>query len=143
MAGLHGEYRHKLDAKGRLSLPAAFRKSLSGDSVVVTLSPTNDYLCVFEDGAFDSWVDSLFEKDGGYSASNRQHLKARKVLNSRANDIVIDGSGRIGLSSALRSGAGLDKDVVLIGDDDHFEIWDAQAWDDFCDDVDLTALFVG
>ncbi|MEG0027071.1 MAG: division/cell wall cluster transcriptional repressor MraZ [Raoultibacter sp.] len=142
MAGLHGEFHHKLDAKGRLSLPAAFRKILS-KSLMVTLSPKGECLYVFEPEGFDVWVESLFAKDGGFQTSNSMHAAQRKILNSRAIDIEVDGSNRIGVSSAQREAAGLDKEVVLIGDTDHFEIWDAKRWDDFCSSVTLDSLYVG
>ena len=109
----------------------------------MTQSPTGDCLYVFEDEAFESWVDSLFAQNGGYQSNNVQHAKMRKILNSRANDVAIDSAGRIGLPAGQRQIAGLDKDVVLVGDSDHFEVWDAQAWNDFCDGVDLSALFTG
>ena len=41
---------------------------------------------------------------------------------------------------AQREIAGLDKDVVFVGDEDHFEIWDAKRWDDFVGSVDLASL---
>ena len=78
MSELLGEYRHKLDAKGRLSLPADFRKALS-TNLKVTPDPKNQCLYVFETEA-------------------------------------------------------------IIGDEDHFEIWDEQRWDEFCADVDLASL---
>ncbi|MEF9841071.1 MAG: division/cell wall cluster transcriptional repressor MraZ [Raoultibacter sp.] len=142
MAGLHGEFHHKLDAKGRLSLPAAFRKILP-KNLMVTLSPKGECLYVFEPEGFDVWVESLFEKDGGFQTSNSMHAAQRKILNSRAIDIEVDGSNRIGVSSAQREAAGLDKEVVLIGDTDHFEIWDAKRWDDFCSSITLDSLYVG
>ncbi|MCH4184882.1 MAG: division/cell wall cluster transcriptional repressor MraZ, partial [Eggerthellaceae bacterium] len=70
-----------------------------------------------------------------------RHVRTRKVLNSRAKSVEIDGSGRIGLSADQREHATLDKDVVVVGDSDHFEIWDAKRWDDFCSSVDLSAIF--
>lgn len=143
MASLHGAYNHKLDAKGRLSLPSAFRKALSTDDLVVTQSPDGECLYVFEPEGFEAWVDALFMKDGGYDPSNTRHYRQRKVLNSRANDVVIDASGRIGLSAAMRSLAALDKEAVLIGDSDHFEIWDSSRWEDFRDSVVFDSLFSG
>ncbi|MEG0322516.1 MAG: division/cell wall cluster transcriptional repressor MraZ [Raoultibacter sp.] len=140
MTELVGEYRHKLDAKGRLSLPSDFRKVLP-QNLKVTLSPKNDSLYVFDSEGFGTWVSSLFEKDGGFTASNSKHVNMRKVLNSRAKNVDLDGSGRIGVSADLREAAGLTKDVVLVGDTDHFEIWDAKRWDEFCDSVDLNSLF--
>ena len=140
MRNLVGEYRHKLDAKGRLSLPADFRKAIP-EVLMVTQSPTDDYLMVYDVEGFGAWVDSLFEKDGGYSASNAKHIAQRRVLNSRAKRVDLDGSGRIGISAELRAAAGLAKDVVLVGNTDHFEIWDAKRWDEFCSGVDLSELF--
>lgn len=140
LTSLVGEFRYKLDAKGRLSLPADFRKELP-KNLMITLSPKNDSLYVFDPDGFSAWVSSLFEKDGGFQASNSKHVNMRKVLNSRAKKVDLDSSNRIGLTAELREAAGLDKDVVLVGDTDHFEIWDAKRWDDFCNSVDLTSLF--
>ena len=52
---MNGSYRHKVDAKGRMSLPAAFRKVLSED-LVVTLSPDDECLYAFEPQAFEDWI---------------------------------------------------------------------------------------
>lgn len=140
MADLVGEYRHKLDVKGRLSLPSDFRKSLSKNLMVIQ-SPESSCLYVFEPEGFSAWVNALFEKDGGFTASNRIHVNQRKVLNSKAKGVEVDSAGRIGISSNQREVTGLDKDVVVIGDTDHFEIWDAKRWDEFVDSVDLTSLY--
>lgn len=140
MADLFGEYRHKLDAKGRLSLPSDFRKSLS-KNLMVTQSPEGSCLYVFEPEGFSAWVSALFEKDGGFTASNIRHVNQRKVLYSKAKGVEVDSAGRIGISLAHREAADLNKDVVVIGDADHFEIWDAKRWDEFVDSVDLASLY--
>lgn len=138
---LRGEYRHKLDAKGRLSLPSKFRKALA-ENLVITLSPKEDCLMVFEEEGFEQWVDSLFMKDGeGFKANSLEQAALRKKLNSRAKDAEIDGVGRLGIPIDQRKKVGLDKEVVLIGDADHFEVWDAKRWDSFADTVDLDLLF--
>ncbi|MCH4220889.1 MAG: division/cell wall cluster transcriptional repressor MraZ [Eggerthellaceae bacterium] len=105
------------------------------------MSPNGDCLYVFDSDGFGVWVNSLFQREGGFDASNSRHVRTRKVLNSRAKSVEIDGSGRIGLSADQREHATLDKDVVVVGDSDHFEIWDAKRWDDFCSSVDLSAIF--
>ena len=140
MHNLVGEFRHKLDAKGRLSLPADFRKEFP-ETLIVTQSPTDDYLIAYDVDGFGLWVDSLFAKDGGYSSTNSKHVAMRRVLNSRAKRVDMDGSGRIGISAELRNAASLSKEVVLVGNTDHFEIWDAKQWDEFCSSVDLSTLF--
>lgn len=140
MLDLSGEYRHKLDSKGRLSLPSDFRKFLPGD-LKITKSPNEKCLYVFDKQGFVDWRESLFEKDGGYKSSNPKHIKLRKVINARAKDIEIDGSGRIGVSGDMRDAAELDKEVVIVGNTDHFEIWDAKRWDEFMEDADIASFF--
>ena len=140
MNELLGEYARKLDAKGRLSLPADFRKVLAED-LRVTPDPTNQCLLVFEVDAFSAWVESLFASQGGYSSSNRKMVAQRKVLNSRVQPCEVDNSGRIHLSPAQREVAALEKDVVIVGDTDHFEIWDEKRWNQFVQDTDLASLF--
>ena len=124
---------------GRLSLPAEFRKVLS-ENLRVTPDPTDQCLLVFETEAFSAWVESLFEAQGGYSASNRKMVAQRKVLNSRAKPCEVDNSGRIHLSPQQRDSASLDKDVVIVGDTDHFEIWDEERWNQFVEDTDVASL---
>lgn len=139
MSDLLGEYSRKLDAKGRLSLPADFRKVLSQD-LRVTPDPTNQCLLVFETEAFSAWVDSLFESQGGWSAGNQKMVAQRKVLNSRVQKCEVDNSGRIHLNQGQRDIASLDKEVMIVGDSDHFEIWDEQRWNKFLEDTDLASL---
>ena len=142
MPGLVGEYHHRLDAKGRVSLPAGFRKVLS-DNLKVTLAPEEECLYIFEPDGFSEWVDSFFVDDGGYKSRNRRHVNLRRVLNSRARDIEVDAAGRINISADLRQDAGLGKEVVINGDKDHLEIWDAKRWSEFLDGVDLGDLMDG
>ena len=140
MIDLVGEYHHKLDAKGRISLPSDFRKLLSKD-LKVSLSPKNDCLYVFEPEGFSAWVDSIFEAKGGYRANSASDVNMRRWLNSRARSAEIDNSGRIGIAADHREKAGQDKEVVLVGNTDHFEIWDAKRWDDFNNSIDISDLF--
>ena len=140
MAKLVGEFHHKLDAKGRVSLPSDFRKSLP-KNLKVTQAPKETCLYVFEPDAFDDWVESLFASKGGYKPTLLEHERARRVLNSRATNVEIDSAGRISISADLRSKTGLDKEVVILGNSDHMEIWDAKRWDEFINGFDLSSLF--
>lgn len=135
---LLGEYRHKMDAKGRLS-PLRLSGKCSHRSQV-TPDPENQCLYVFEVDDYSNWVEGLFEGEGGFDVSSKRKSALRKVLNSRVRNCEVDNSGRIHLTPAQREIAGLDKDVVFVGDEDHFEIWDAKRWDDFVGSVDLASL---
>ena len=140
MVDLFGEYRHKVDAKGRLSLPAKFRKELS-DDLVVTRDPFDECLYVFEPEGHNEWVASFFEGEGGFDQRNRQHISRRRELKRRAIDTEVDGSGRINIPANQRQAVGIDKEVVIIGNTGYFEIWDAKRWESQCDEVDLTSMF--
>lgn len=139
MTSLVGEFHHKLDAKGRVSLPSGFRRTLS-ENLKVTLSPEKECLYVFEPEAFSEWVNLFFKEDGGYNPRSRRHVNTRRLLNSRARDIEVDAAGRINISADLRSEAGLEKEVVINGDTDHLEIWDAKRWSEFVEGCDLLDL---
>lgn len=138
---LNSAYRHKVDAKGRMSLPATFRKVLSTD-LVVTRNPKDECLYVFEPHGFNAWVAKVFvDKFGEFDDTNDLHLKLRRKLKSRAADVSIDASGRIMLSAEQREAVGIDKDVVVVGNTGYFEIWDAKRYDEVDDDTDLGMLF--
>ena len=123
---MNGSYRHRVDAKGRMSLPAAFRKVLSAD-LVVTRNPKDECLYVFEPQAFEDW--------------NALHVGLRRKLKGRANNVSVDNAGRIGITAELRGAVGIDKDVVVLGNTGYFEIWDAKRFDEQDDDIDLSLLF--
>lgn len=139
MSELLGEFSRKIDAKGRLSLPAEFRKELS-DNLRMTLSLDGSCLYIFETEDFNKWVESLFEAQGGFNVANTQMARLKLKLNSRAGKCEVDNAGRISLSAALRETVGFDKDVVIIGNGDHIEIWDEERWNQFLLDTDLTSL---
>lgn len=139
MIDLSGEYSHKVDAKGRLSLPARFRKELSED-LIVTVDPRGRCLYVFEPEDFNEWVASFFEADGGFNPRNPEHEDLRSALKGRGAPVSIDGAGRINLLAKQRDAVGIDKDVVLVGNTGYFEIWDAKRREQQEAQLDLVAL---
>ena len=139
MVDLMGEYSHKVDAKGRLSLPARFRKALS-DDLVVSVDPTSSCLYVFEVEDFNNWVASFFEADGGFNPRNRTHVAARSKLKAQGFEVTVDSAGRINIPATQRETVGIGKDVTLIGNTGYFEIWDAKRWEEQLVQVDLEAL---
>lgn len=137
----HGEYRFKVDDKGRVSLPSKFRKVISKD-LVVTLNPDDECLWVFDPDEFNRWIDQLFvDSFGKYDSSNKQHIKLRSKLKRRSEDVQIDASGRIMLPAKMRGAVDIDKDVVIVGNTGYFEVWDAKRCDEADEDVDLDLLF--
>ena len=138
---LNGSYRFKIDAKGRVSLPAKFRKVLSED-LVVACALTGDYLMVFDgQGSFNAWVDGIFvDKFGGYNSTNREQMMLRSMLKGNAFDVQPDTAGRILLPAELREKAGIDKEVVIVGNTGFFEVWSEKRRTELVEEIDVSSL---
>ncbi|MDR0514540.1 MAG: hypothetical protein LBG81_05195 [Coriobacteriaceae bacterium] len=145
---LSGDYRHKLPDNGRLTLPAALRKDISKecpegelpDTLKVVLSIEGDSLWVFREEEFDAWVQSFFADRDKPLSRDKKALELRRALTSRGKNVDLDKAGRFGIPADQRREAELGNDVVLLGVDDHFEIWNAKRWDEYKVTIDLTSL---
>ncbi|WP_165062293.1 MULTISPECIES: division/cell wall cluster transcriptional repressor MraZ [unclassified Adlercreutzia] len=141
LVDLFGEFRFKVDAKGRMALPAKFRKVLPSE-LIVSRELQDECLYVFTPDTFNEWVEQLFiDRFGGYNASDRRHVLMRSKLKSRADEVEIDSSGRIMLKPELREACSIEREVVVVGNTGHFEIWDASTYDKTMDDIDLGAFY--
>jgi MraZ protein len=116
-----------LDAKGRLALPAALRRALvkfEVDSLVLT----------FHKGAIWGWTPEDFETTVEQPMATRDPF-AQDVMDfahallAPAQDVDVDGQGRIRVPPPLRDLAGLDRDVMVNSLLNRVEIWDREAWD--------------
>jgi len=123
-----GTYRHRIDAKGRLPVPAPIRRALGGDRVVVTL--LDQCLAVYPPG---EWA-RLEEQLRALPAFSRPVKALTRLLASRAADCEIDVQGRILLPPALREAAVLSRDAVVVGVLNRFEVWAPEAWESFVRD---------
>jgi MraZ protein len=104
-----GTYHHRIDAKGRLPVPAAFRRSLGEDrQVVVTL--LDQCLAAYSPG---EWA-RLEAQLAALPAFSKPVKALTRLLASRAADCEIDVQGRILLPPSLRQAAGLGRDAVSV-----------------------------
>ncbi|MBM6778600.1 division/cell wall cluster transcriptional repressor MraZ [Collinsella tanakaei] len=125
---LTGSFERNLDAKGRLSLPAALRDDLPS-RVRILPAPDVEAVYVFPEDRYEAWVMSLFEKqERGFDRRNLDDQKLMRVLNSMATPAEIDSANRIALPESYRSKKHLDREVTVIGNTDHLEIWDRETW---------------
>lgn len=120
-----GTHAPRLDDKGRLVLPAKFRDALAA-GLVLTKGQERS-LVVWPAAEFADYADRLREASRS-DASVRAYIR---VLFSGAFDEIPDRQGRITLPTPLREYAGLDRDVVVVGNGTTAEIWDAQAWEQY------------
>lgn len=127
LALFQGKFEHTIDEKGRLALPAALRRLLSGDdlggvSVILTIA----------DGCLAAYSRQEWQKKAETSAKPAQ-FDARVAAFKRlflgcAQDCPIDKAGRILVPMDLRRDAKLQKDCVVIGQLDKIEMWAAERW---------------
>ncbi len=123
-----GEYRHNIDAKGRLSIPAKLRNQC-GDSVYVTRGHEG-CLALYTPEGWDKYYQRLLSLP-------QEKKKIRvfvRLVTSRARECEFDKLGRINIPLVLRNEAHLEKECVIVGAGNRVEIWDQQAWDQFYDD---------
>lgn len=125
-----GTYQHNVDTKGRVALPATFRKNLSSQ-LYVTTGPEKALL-VFTPEKYQEWIMSLFaQREGGYNPRSAQDAKLMRDATKDAYPVELDSAGRINLPAQLREKANITKSVSIVGGFDHFEIWDSGAWQEY------------
>jgi MraZ protein len=115
-----------LDAKGRLAVPARHRDTLlagGGGRLVLTADPGR-CLLVYPLAAWEPIESRLM----ALSSFNEKIRSLQRLIVGHADDVELDGSGRILVPPALRSYASLDKHVVLVGQGHRFELWGHAQW---------------
>lgn len=117
-----------LDEKGRLALPTRYREHLytsADNQVVVTIDTEEKCLLLYP---FPDWED-LEAKIEALPSFNLAARRVQRLLIGHATEINIDNNGRILLPQLLRDYAGLDKQVMLVGQGKKFEIWSFEHWE--------------
>ena len=114
-----GEYQHALDNKGRIFIPAKLREEL-GQVLYVTLS-MDRCLSVYSEESWDSLTDKV---------NALPYVRQRKMrpLFAHAVRCEMDAQGRILLPQNLREWAGFEKNVTVVGCNNHAELWDSDNW---------------
>ena len=129
-----GEYRHTIDAKNRVSLPAKFRKEL-GASVIVTRG-LDHCLFVYPKSAWKKEAQKFAEHSSGGAAGR---AFARLML-AGASEADVDSAGRVLLPDYLKAYAGLNATkCVVAGVSDRVELWDEAAWETYTTSIERDA----
>lgn len=115
-----------LDAKGRLAIPARHRDALNvqgGGRLVLTAHPHRCLLLYPQ----PEW-EPIQQKIMSLPSLDKQASLLQRLLVGFAEDVEMDGAGRVLVSPVLREFAGLEKQVMLVGQGSHFELWSGEAW---------------
>jgi MraZ protein len=129
-----GEFRHTLDEKGRITLPAKYRPRLASGIVLTT--GTKRFVLVFPLDEFES----LAERMNSLSLVGSEASMLRRQLFSNGFDLELDKQGRVILPEPLRQYAGISQEVVIAGVGNHIEIWNPEEWQHEREEISRAAL---
>ncbi len=125
MSGFLGRYEYQLDDKGRVGLPAGFRRAAEGESFVL-LQWRPPSLTLFPQPAWKNVERRLLE----FRHTAPEEYEHILWLASSASEVTPDKQHRILIPGFLRDAAGLDGSVLLVGALDRIEIWNPKSFTD-------------
>ena len=118
-----------IDSKGRMAVPSRFRERLAGPaegSLVLTLNPLDYCLWMYP---LNDW-ELIEEKLAGLSDFDKQSRRTKQMMRGYASDCQLDAQGRILIPLELRDYARLQKQAVILGQGNKFEIWNQESWEE-------------
>jgi MraZ protein len=122
---LLGEYKHTIDEKGRVAVPAKFRQAFQGGAIVTR---GLDH-CLFIFG-LSEW-ENLAKKINDLPLAQANSRAFSRLMLAGAMDVKVDVQGRVLIPDYLREYAGIKKQVVVAGVYNRVEIWDETAWNEY------------
>jgi MraZ protein len=124
MSGFLGSYTHQIDEKGRLSLPASFRRD-GGEEPLILVHVNSESLTLFPRPVWSVMEERLRDM-------LRRNPKARPyVLRVTANavEVVPDKQGRIMVPQRMQKEVGIDGPALIVGAMDRIELWNPEAFE--------------
>ncbi len=119
-----GEFEYKVDEKGRVPLPARFRRELR-DGVVLTQG-VEECITAYPLGEWKKLATAL--TSGSVTRSKVRKLN-RAFFATAFISVKFDGQGRVTLPIPLREYAGIEDEVVIIGANNYLELWNKERWE--------------
>lgn len=116
-----GTYYHSLDENP--ALPCLRNLEKLGSSVYINLG-LDKCLAIYTEETFNKLVEEISSK----SLFNPQVRSYKRIFFANSYQCDIDKQGRIQLNKEIKEKCSIDKDVVIIGIDDHIEIWDTERF---------------
>ena len=124
---LRGAHAITLDTKGRLALPPRYREWLRDvrqNQLVCTIDISHPCLPLYP---LTEW-EEIEKKLKALSNVNPLERRLQRLLLGYASECELDGNGRFLVPAPLRQHAALDKQVMLVGQLNKFEIWSEAGW---------------
>ncbi len=126
MAGFKGQAQYSVDAKGRLAIPAKMRAVLNPEAKNTFTITRGFEQCIFL-YPLDRWevIETELNALNSYTRAARNFV--RSVL-MWADEVALDGQGRIVIPKVLAELAGITDKALVIGSLDHIEVWNPERF---------------
>jgi MraZ protein len=123
-----GPSKVTLDAKGRLAIPSRHRERIltRADGAMVATVDRDYCLLIYP---LPEW-EEIERKLVRLPSLNKDARKLQRLMLGYATELEMDNQGRILLTRELRAFAGLDRQAMLIGQGNKFELWDEERWNE-------------
>ena len=126
MSDFQGASQINLDEKGRLAIPVKHRDGLAAPSkgkLTMTAHPHGCLLLY----PLAEWEPKR-EQLNRFPSMNREAATWKRLLMGFADPCAMDNAGRVLISPELRNFAGIEKQIMFVGQGSHFEMWSYAAW---------------
>lgn len=126
---LTGTFARSIDEKQRIAIPKHFRDALTASaSAPLYVAPgTDGSIWLYTEDALRRLADRLTD-----ASPTREDVRAfSRLFYARASAVELDGQGRIRIPAELAQFAEVERDAILIGVQDHLEIWNPRRWDEY------------
>ncbi len=130
-----GESDHKVDAKGRVSIPASFRRVIEAGDPEWTTGLLPKFILVYGDERRDylegfpiSVMEEVDEKIAKHPRGSAKREELEDLYSTQTAELVVDDTGRIVLPIKQREKIGLDNMAVFAATGDTFQIWTPEAY---------------
>lgn len=125
-----GSYSHNIDSKGRVIIPAKMREQL-GEQFVITRG-FDECVAIY---SMEEW-EQVMQRLSELPSTQKSARRLKRMFLSYAVEVEPDKQGKVIIPSALRDMAHLDKEVLVVGQENHIEIWNEDSWNNYIGDDD-------
>jgi MraZ protein len=136
-----GEYRHTLDDKGRIAIPAKLRYSKVGEDEYWVATKGFDR-CLFLYPRYE-WERIVKKINERLSFTKKEDRSFLRMFISPATEQAVDRQGRIAIPQSLREYAGIQKEVVTLGAVNRIEIWSEETWNRYKEENEKSFDVIG
>jgi MraZ protein len=132
-----GQHEHSLDAKDRLTVPSRLRAQLADGAVLVAgLDPCVE---IWPRDGFDEFARQIL---AGLNPLSSKARMLRRRFHANARDESLDSAGRLRVAKHLIAHGDLSGPCIVVGADDHLEVWNPERWTAHSEEMDAQASAV-